>query len=77
MNEIESNEGGRKELENVFEEAETTKEGRGLTLKELWKKEKLDFITDQRKNGNIFSVEETGMTSTVLICFDSYLHVVQ
>ena len=77
MNEIESNEGGRKELENIFEEAEATKEGRGLTLKELWKKEKLDFITDQRKNGNIFSVEETGMKSTVLICFDSYLHVVQ
>ena len=36
MNEIESNEGGRKELENIFEEAETTKEGRGLTLKELY-----------------------------------------
>ena len=54
VNEIESKEGGRKELENIFEEAETTKEGRGLTLKEPWKKEKLDFITDQRKNGNIF-----------------------
>ena len=54
VNEIESKEGGRTELENIFEEAETTKEGRGLTLKELWKKEKLDFITDQWKNGNIF-----------------------
>lgn len=64
VNEIESNEGGRKELENIFEEAEATKEGRGLTLKELWEKEKLDFITDQRKKGNTFTLEETGMKAS-------------
>ena len=52
MNGIDLNEGGRKELNIIFEETEATKEGRGLTLKELWKKEKLDFITDQWKNGN-------------------------
>jgi len=45
-------------LENIFEEAKGTKEGRGLglTLKELWKQEKLDFITDQRKNGTYFFI---------------------
>ena len=70
VNEIDSNEGGRKELENIFEEAEATKEGRGLTLRELWKKEKLDFITDQRKNGNFFyTVEETGMKTSFNVYF--------
>ena len=53
VNEIDTTEDGRKELEKIFEEAEGTKEGRGMTLRELWRKEKLDFITDQRKNGNM------------------------
>ena len=53
VNEIDTTEEGRKELVNIFEEADGTKEGRGMTLSELWKKEKLDFITDQRKNGNV------------------------
>ena len=54
VNEIDTSEDWRKELEKFFlEEAEGTKEGRGLTLRELWRKEKLDFITDQQKNGNV------------------------
>ena len=52
MNEIDSNEQGKKELEKVFEEAESSREGRGLTLRELWKKEKLDFLKDQKTKGN-------------------------
>lgn len=51
INEIELSGDGKAELENIFEEAEVTKEGRGLTLRELWKKEKLDFIKGQWKNG--------------------------
>ena len=53
VNEIDTSEAGRKELEKIFAEAEGTKEGRGMTLRELWRKEKLDFITDQQKNGNV------------------------
>lgn len=53
MNEIDSNEQGKKELEKIFEEAESSREGRGLTLRELWKKEKLDFLKDQRTKGNL------------------------
>ncbi|KAJ7384465.1 hypothetical protein OS493_021093 [Desmophyllum pertusum] len=50
VNEIESNEDGQKELENIFDEAETSRNGRGSTLREVWKKEKLDFLKDQRTN---------------------------
>ena len=45
MNEIESSEVGGKELENIFEEAETTKEGRGLTLKELWSEKTISILS--------------------------------
>ena len=45
VNEIDTSEDERKELENIFEEAKGTKEGRSMTLRELWRREKLDFIT--------------------------------
>ena len=70
VNEIDTSEDWRKELEKIFfEEAEGTKEGRGLTLRELWRKEKLDFITDQRKNGNVlFNL----LTSVKLLVWTQY-----
>lgn len=50
MNEIDSNEQGKKELEKVFEEAESSREGRGLTLRELWKKEKIMRFSKRSEN---------------------------
>lgn len=52
MSEIEASVQGREELEKVFEEAEKSKKGRGRTLKEVWKMDRLEFLKDQRKNGN-------------------------
>ena len=37
ISEIEASVQGREELENVFEEEEKSKKGRGRTLKEVWK----------------------------------------
>ena len=51
MSEIEASVQGREELEKVFEEAEKSKKGRGRTLKEVWKMDRLEFLKDQRKNG--------------------------
>lgn len=52
MSEIEVFVQGREELEKVFEEVEKFKKGRGRILKEVWKMDCLEFLKDQRKNGN-------------------------
>lgn len=52
MSEIEASAQGREELEKVFEEAEKSQKGRGKTLKEVWKMDCLEFLKDQRRNGN-------------------------
>ena len=52
ISEIEASVQGREELDNVFEEAEKSKKGRGRTLKEVWKMDRLEFLNDQRRNGN-------------------------
>ena len=58
VNEIESSVHGQQALEQVFAEAETTKVGRGKTLKEVWQMDRIEFLKDQRKNGkSIFQIE--------------------
>lgn len=44
VNEIDILEDERKELENIFEEVKGMKEGRSMMLRELWRREKFDFI---------------------------------
>ena len=51
MSEIEASVQGREELERVFEEVEKSKKGRGKTLKEVWKLDRLEFLKYQRRNG--------------------------
>lgn len=41
---IEATDQGREELEKVFEEAEKSKSGRGRTMKEVWKMDRLEFL---------------------------------
>lgn len=58
VNEIESSVHGQQALEQVFTEAETTKAGRGKTLKEVWQMDRVEFLKDQRKNGkSIFQIK--------------------
>ena len=58
VNEIESSVHGQQVLEQVFAEAETTKVGRGKTLKEVWQMDRIEFLKDQRKNGkSIFQIK--------------------
>ena len=58
VNEIESSVHGQQALEQVFAEAETTKAGRGKTLKEVWQMDRIEFLKDQRKNGkSIFQIK--------------------
>ena len=58
VNEIESSVHGQQALEQVFAEAETTKAGRGKTLKEVWQMDRIEFLKDQRKNGKfIFQIK--------------------
>lgn len=52
MSEIEASVQGREELEKEFEQAKKSKKGRGRTLKEVWKMDCVEFLNDQRRNGN-------------------------